>query len=40
MENTLPKYESPEVTTYDDQEILEQLGEARTSGSHDDGDVG
>jgi hypothetical protein len=26
----LPEYETPEVTTYSDQEILEELGQART----------
>jgi hypothetical protein len=31
MEGTkLPEYETPEVTTYSDQEILEELGQART----------
>jgi hypothetical protein len=26
----LPEYEAPKVTTYSDQEILEELGQART----------
>jgi hypothetical protein len=33
VENTLPKYEPPIVKTYTDQEILEELGPASTSGS-------
>jgi hypothetical protein len=33
LENTLPKYEPPVVLTYTDEEILEELGPARTSGS-------
>ncbi len=26
----LPEYETPEIKTYSDQEILEELGQART----------
>jgi hypothetical protein len=29
--NKLPEYETPQVTTYTDEEILEELGEAHAS---------
>ena len=32
-EDTLPQYEPPVVVTYTDEEILEELGPVRTSGS-------
>ena len=32
-ENNLPQYVPPVVLTYTDEEILEELGPARTSGS-------
>jgi hypothetical protein len=31
MKNKLPEYEVPEVRTYTDEEILEELGEAQAS---------
>jgi hypothetical protein len=33
VENTLPQYQPPVVLTYTDEDILEELGPARTSGS-------
>jgi len=30
MENLLPQYEPPVITTYTNEEILEELGPART----------
>ena len=33
LENILPQYEPPVVLTYTDEEILEELGPARTLGS-------
>jgi len=32
-ENTLPQYEPPVVLTYTDEEILDELGPARTNTS-------
>jgi hypothetical protein len=31
LENKLPQYEPPVVLTYTDEEILEELGDARTT---------
>jgi len=33
MDNTLPKYEPPVVLTYTNEEILDELGPARTNNS-------